>query len=57
MIPSDSKTPKSKLHKPAEPDKRAEKREPKKHAERLHADMPFDEFVARIVRVKPPVKK
>ena len=37
--------------------KPAEKREPKKHAERLHVEMPFDEFVARIVRVKPPAKK
>ncbi len=43
--------------KPAKPNKPAEKREPKKHAERLHVDMPFDEFIARIVRVKPPVKK
>lgn len=33
--------------------KPAEKREPKKHAERLHVDMPFDEFISRLIRVKP----
>lgn len=28
----------------------------RKYAEPLHVDMPFDEFVARIVRVKPDKK-
>lgn len=42
--------PKSKQQKHPKP---AEKREPKKHAELLHVDMPFDEFMSRLIRVKP----
>lgn len=39
------------------PQKPSSEQEAKKHAEPLKVDMPFDEFVSRIIRVKPPEKK
>lgn len=42
--------------KPSKQQKHSREHEQKKHAEPLKTEMPFDELISRIVRVKPPAK-